>query len=197
MFAVVRGVSGLSQRVLRVVSRGTHVPFGSMTTRYNISHTTVRRHMRHLVSLNIVINSNCRMGPGSLKCEAYACMKVGLRGNSVCGAMITRLNGVPRVMRYRFAANPCAVLAGMCTHSGRRLVSLLGGGVRRVPNMATARALVSLRRDVGGRVPVYPRGWQAAVSFLGRCRLSNLIVNVYAFLVVNLFRPVIIGTRCC
>lgn len=163
-FVVVREVSGLSERVLRVVSRGTHVPFGSMTTRYKISHTTVRRHIRELVSLNIVMNSNCRMGPGSLKCEAYACINVGLRGNSVCGSMITRLRGVPRVMRYRFAANPCAVLAGLCTYSGRRLVSLLGGGVRRVPNMMTARALVSLRRDVGGRVPVQMRGWTRKVS---------------------------------
>lgn len=140
------------------MSRGTHVPFGSITTRYKISHTTVRRHIRELVSLKIVVNSKCRIGPGDLKCEAYACMKVGLRGNSVCGGMITRLGGVPRVIRYRFAANPCAVLAGLCSHSGRRLVSLLGSGVRRVPNIATARALVSLRRDVGGRVPV--RDWR-------------------------------------
>lgn len=148
-------MSGLSQRVLGVVSGGTEVPFGSITRRYNISHTTVRRQMRHVVSVGIVIKSNCRVGPGVLNCGAYACVNMGLRQNSVCGSIIPRFRGVPRIIRYRFAAKPCAVLVGLCTHSGRRLVRLLGTRVRRVPNIATARALVSLHRDMGHRVPVY------------------------------------------
>ncbi len=159
----VRGVSGLSGGVLRVVAAGTQVPFGSMTTRYNISETTVRRHMRELVSLNIVIKSNCRISPGALNCDAYACMKIVLRHNSVCGKIMRRLGLVPRIIRYRFAANPCALLIGLCTYSGTRLVRLLGGGLRKVPNMLSARALVSLRRDVGGRVPVVG-GWAPLVG---------------------------------
>lgn len=153
----VRGVSGLSEGVLNVLSGGTHVPFGSMTTRYNISHTTVRRHIRRLVRSKFVANDKFSMGPGDLNCSAYACMKLGLRHNGVCGGIMRHLRGVPRVIRYRFAANSCAVLLGLCTHSGRRLVSLLGGGLRTVPNMMSARALVSLRRDVGHRIPILLR----------------------------------------
>lgn len=151
-----RRLSALSRRVLGLVTSGTHVPFLRITETYGMSKTTVRRHVRGLAGLNVLGNSRCIVSPRGVKCRAYTCVNVCLGSPTSFSTMAETLRTVPRVIRYRFAANGCSVFVGLCTHGGRRLLDVVRSGLRPL-KLTHARALVSFRRTVGQRVPVAMR----------------------------------------
>lgn len=147
-------MSTVSHGVLGCLVGGTHVPFLRVTHRYNVSNTTVRRHVHGLSSSNIVLNDQLVISPGVVNFSIYTRVDVALGSPRLLGRAIRRLGRVPRVIRTRFVANSNGVLIGLCYISGRRLVHAVFSNVLHVRNISSARARVSLRRTFRQRIGV-------------------------------------------
>lgn len=146
-----RMLSSLSERVLGLVSRSTQVPFLRMTHTYGMDNTTVRRHMTGLAGLNVVGNSRFIVSPRGVNCRAYTCVKLFLGRPRGFSRIMRRLGGVPRMMRYRCAANNFSVFVGVCTIGGRRLLRVVRSGLRPL-NLSEDRAVVSFGTTVSHRL---------------------------------------------
>lgn len=186
-----RRLSDLSRRVLELVTDGTHVPFLRMTHTYGMSNTTVRRHVRGLAGLKVLGKSRCIVSPRGVKCRAYTCVNLCLGSPRRFSSIARTLGGVPRIMRYRFAAKRCSVFVGVCTGGGRRLLDVVRSGLRPL-NLTHSRAVVSFGRTVGERVPVLSltsRSWSLLCPTVVGGAVQMRVFFVYQIVFSTYFFP--------
>ncbi len=150
-------LSGLSCGVLRLLSRSTEVPFLRITEVYGISKTTVRRHISGLRRTKILRKDECIVGTRVVNCRAYTCVNLCLGSPARFSIVISGLERVPRIIRYRCAAKSFSVFVGICTGGGRRLLGVVRSGLRPL-NLSRSRAVISFGTIVGHRPPVTPAG---------------------------------------